>query len=382
MVEAEVWQQLVAAASSFRPGPPVARLHTIESVPSGEIGGDWRKRDSGGALLVILISSGCLLAIAAIVSASAALHWKGGPLGQHSDVVQNRPLWRKVALVLIGVSPLIVMLALGETFRNVLIAMLAMHWGCMLLLPVLYYVIRSHEDPVSRSAALTFYSQFVAEQREDCCRKLLRGFVLGIPLFLGPVLGYYCMRCETFDWFLCVRSFEKPLGAYGLKSYSMNFKLLIIGLYFACVNPIFEELFWRVFLHRELALQELGADLDHRNDEASALLADHSVGERHEEKEEVSPFAELCRPRVHLTFYSEVCRWLVCALYASYHIWPISIIFGALWWLYAVGGFCGLTILGRGFLLLRETPQFGLPATLVAHALVDAAFVVICFVKF
>lgn len=68
-------------------------------------------------------------------------------------------------------------------------------------------------------------------------------------------------------------------------------------------------------------------------------------------------------------------------MYASYHLWPIMGVFRSVWWVYAVLGFFGLMCLGRFLLLLREHPQFGIPAAYVLHVWVDAAFAALALFK-
>jgi len=269
---------------------------------------------------------------------------------------------RALALVGIGLSPLANCVLLGEASEDVLVAMVTMHWGAMLVLPMLYHAVRCSQG--FGPATLEFYRQLCGDHWRDGFQKSLRGTVLGVPIFLGLVAGYLCFRCKTASWLLCIKNFRDPLEEWGFADHSMLFRL-VAALYFTFWNPVIEEFFWRVFLHRELGAAS-GYDLQEKSPD---LADDKGVG----------PWGGLLRDlSACMPGPAAPVRWGVCAMYASYHTWPIKVVFQRIWWVYAVLGFCFLVFLGRLFLVLRENPHFGLPAAYIVHVWVDAGFAVLC----
>uniref|UniRef100_A0A7S2ISH8 Uncharacterized protein n=1 Tax=Zooxanthella nutricula TaxID=1333877 RepID=A0A7S2ISH8_9DINO len=270
--------------------------------------------------------------------------------------------WRALALVLIGFGPLANCVVLGEGSHSVLVAMVSMHWGAMLVPPMLFYLVRSCQG--HGYAALRLYTQACSEVRADAVAKALRGTALGVPTFLLFGVGYLSMRCRTLVWPLCIVNFQDPLEDYGFEVHAMLFRVFA-GVYFTFWNPVIEELFWRVFLHRELG-DALGID---EKEEAALISRDDAT----------APWRSLLRGALGaLPGRGVPLRWGVSALYASYHVWPITIVFVRVTWMYAVGGFLFLMTLGRFFVLLREHRSFGLMAAYVLHVWVDAAFAVLC----
>lgn len=295
----------------------------------------------------------------ATTEASSLLVYKEG------DVA--RPRWRIISLVLIGMSPLASCLVVGENL-GVLFAMVAMHWISMLVLPALYFVARSHEEASFAAATLTFCRRVWDQDLAHSFLKSIRGCVFGMPLFVVLIAGYLSFRCKTFSWALCMRSFEQPLEASGFEPHSMPFRLLS-ALYFTFWNPLIEEFFWRVFLHREVGT-EVGVERIETFEMSDAPWQKLWLG-----------ILEL--PATDASWSSAAVRWGVSLMYASYHTWPMKVLFffNYVGWLHVVAGFLFLVCLGRFFVILRESPDFGLPAAYACHAWVDAAFAVLCLVE-
>lgn len=271
---------------------------------------------------------------------------------------------RVAALVVIGFAPLAICALLGGWFRSVLVAMVAMHWGSMCALPSLYYAV---DASCGRGgAAIRFYARTWRDLQADTEAKVLRGCILGIPVLVAALAGYVAFRCRTYTWALCVGNFNQPIEEFGLAPHSIPFRLLTAA-YFTFWNPAVEEFFWRVFLHHELA-EAAGYDPH----EERHLVAKDGVGPW---RSLLGAVASACPGR------AAPLRWGVSAMYASYHLWPIMGVFRSVWWVYAVLGFFGLMCLGRFLLLLREHPQFGIPAAYVLHVWVDAAFAALALFK-
>jgi hypothetical protein len=348
-----------------------------------EPGWTWQPADTHALLLSCIIGTiGFLCALALLGASILEQRWRQGDkdipteasllVGCHDEMKNQGKTWRIIFLVVVGLSPLFCCFFVGETFHNVLFAMVGMHWICMLVLPALYYALRSHEDASFGSAAVNFYKDLWSRSCRDCFWKTIRGFLLGAPLFVFFIAGYVLFRCKMFSWQMCMRKFEGPLEDAGFAMHSLTFRMLA-ALYFTFWNPLIEEFFWRVFLHRELS-SELGFQAKLSSEASQCpwqILWSGLV--------QVIPS---CSVDETAWASARVC-WGVSLLYASYHTWPMKVLFLAneVWWLHIAIGFFFLVCLGRFFVLLRDTPDFGLPAAYALHAWVDAAFAVLCLCR-
>jgi len=393
-------------------GPASAAPHRPQLVPGrSDDPWEWRRGDTRHLWFYISLAGSCTAVVIAILTACALVHrhrhrdngpgtvdggkgdasGAGGSTRYQSGAAKapaavSRPLWRRVVLMVIGLSPLTMCVLIGGHFHNVLMAMVLIHNGCMLGLSITYYVARSLEEPNSTIATLDFYFGLAGEHSREAGTKACRGLVLGMVVFAAIIISFFVAHCHTAKWSLCVESFERPLEGAGFHGRSMVFKVMA-GLYFTFMNPLYEELFWRVFLHRELSLEcglvapdAAGSDADLADDFGSLAGCGSGGGSVWHS---LLRGALACVPRPANVFSSSVAvRWGVPAMYASYHLWPISVIFRKLWWLYGIGGFCFLVLLGRGLLLLRESRDFGIPAALVLHTAIDAAFVIVCLCEY
>mmetsp|Transcript_25996 Transcript_25996/g.60088 ORF Transcript_25996/g.60088 Transcript_25996/m.60088 type:complete len:370 (+) Transcript_25996:80-1189(+) len=339
-----------------------------------------------GALCVTLVGICLLAAVSLLVYLSRFCDSPGDEEeptvlllhGTKKDV--KKPRLTLLLLLGIGVSPLACCVLIGGSLDSVLAAMFTMHWMFMLLLPLLYYVFLAHV--LGGAQALTptaaFYKALLREERKDLLLRCGRGTLLGLPACVGLVAMYGIGRCRTLQWALCVEDLRVPMEDYGFAKHSMTFRVMG-ALYFSLWNPLIEEFFWRVFLYRELTLSLDGCL-------PGQIL--NSPRDRHQPEE---PWRQLCEdlfglavaPMNSFTQLKADCaanlhRSLVCALYATYHMWPISVLFGSLWWIYGIGGYLFLFCLGRFFLLLRESPGFGIAAAYSVHLWVDAGFAILC----
>lgn len=128
--------------------------------------------------------------------------------------------------------------------------------------------------------------------------------------------------------------------------------LIAAGLYFTFVNPLVEELFWRVFLHKELCL--------------TYLTKEHRLSPTPDTYGTV-PLIQA--PKSHVTsFFSKI---VLSTMYALYHaillIARISPAFGLLGFFF---------LLGFGLALVYTREQLGISASVCLHAAIDAAVVV------
>lgn len=341
----------------------------------------WTQKDSSAALSCLYLACGCS-AVSILAMASALLvERRRSTAARELSIVKVPPSsWaRKVMLSLIGLGPLFTCVSIGRSLENVIAAMVTMHWGAMVLVPSLYCAVQYY---LGYGAAMElFYLGLFDGAMKHSLWKCLRGTVLGVSVFWGTCGGFYLASCKTFRWTLCAHSVRRPLEDYGFLDHSVWFQLLA-AMYFTFANPAFEEFFWRVFLHRELGLA-IGA-----NKQVPAAAVDpDSLLEGGEEAKK--PWTSLVQEAIETIPTSAEqlhtgcsVRWGVSILYASYHAWPIMVLFHKTWWAYAPLGFCFLVALGRFFVMLRENPHFGLPAAYATHAWIDAAFAMVCFSDF
>ena len=190
----------------------------------------------------------------------------------------------------------------------------------------------------------------------------------------------------------------------------------LFALEFTFVNSLLEELFWRIYLHRELGGHTgVTATDPSRYSTASSLFPLFGAGTRtavdsplqHAEVSESSLLknAELHNSVAPTTFVSdddnsgsmrgadssdeggdnsipssmalpasETPKLLLSAYYASYHV--VVMVFFVQWWL-AFLGFLGLVVLGRIFVFCRESEHLGVVTAWGIHAGADAAFCLI-----
>lgn len=189
--------------------------------------------------------------------------------------------------------------------------------------------------------------------------------------------GYYALR-------RVVPNVTDIVGQDGLLGFSLAGKWCI-GIYFSTVNPVLEELFWRVYLHRELGamcdggapapplseLQALAHGLLSDDDAAWGRLPHTSLLAEPRPTDEATglllgggaaPAAR--RPR------SEWSKALASAYYAAYHGVVVSTFVPPLWIGLTVGFlFC----MGRVMVWCREDPGRGLLTAIGMHAGLDAS---------
>jgi len=255
-------------------------------------------------------------------------------------------------LLFVGLAPLICMIIFIEVCFDTLLAMLFMHWGCMLFLPIVYLTF-FHPDDKPLSAQLKVYMGMLVEEfKTGPSMRLFLGCLLGIFMLIIGLAFVALMSCRLFRWPLCIGNLTRHSRLYGL-GYSLPF-LISTSVYFSLINPTFEELFWRVFLHREIGKVVCPANLPDLKDLDS--------------EEEPQPH-QLC---------NECGRWLVSVLYASYHVVPVRFLVATsrAWWigvLFGVGTVLCMSVLGRILVWARESPSLGIIGAWAIHVWVDIA---------
>jgi len=259
--------------------------------------------------------------------------------------------------VAVGLFPLMLVQSLAAA-GNLLLAMGAMHAG-MVALPLL--VILASEAAVRdwyRTSGLATVTSFTGAQ-------LLRGAAAGVVSAAVFAVGFHFIECRWgaplsgvpgFD-LICVHGLTRELidsgfrGVAGMDTASLPVMLAFCA-YFCTVNPFLEELFWRVFLHKEV------------------------------EEPAGSESAKLVAP-CELPAVPELWRWVISLLFASYHfavIYAIAVPVTAApmgFPLQAAAAVAGLVVFGRACVHMRETPEWGLWAAMLWHVGVDAGVCVV-----
>eukprot|EP01069_Polyplicarium_translucidae_P004991 Polyplicarium_translucidae@DN2699_c0_g1_i1.p2 len=337
-----------------------------------------------------------------------------------------------------------------------------MHWIGMIPLPFLYIKwVRSRAyDPTrvedhspenfsfverDRPSRFAFYwkvIQRVVEQERSCGRLTLALRGLFFLLFTLPVpVGCMIAQCGTgASWLLCFSpaSLHQNLLQLGLDK--PLWQLYALAVYFGMINPVVEEIFWRVFVVQEFGcaffgrrLDALGVDEDSRGvsrqltetgavndvDEGSGFSdatrefrddddancestsaseagdddLPHPVGDtqgsrpaRHTRLVGCADCKGACDSEpdaesLNGFVLTEVGSWICCGLYASYHVVVVWFMFHSIAW--SVFGFAMLTILGRILLFCRTSPKLGIVTAVVLHVGVDlGAIISICAIFF
>lgn len=121
--------------------------------------------------------------------------------------------------------------------------MFLMHWVSMVPIVLMYTWLRQG------SSSLLWYSAYLKSQDYRS--------IIGIPSLLlltgtmGVIVAYILSTCRFHDWRLCVGRIDSTLADYGFENMSKA-QIIMSAVYFCIMNPIIEELFWRVFMHREI----------------------------------------------------------------------------------------------------------------------------------
>lgn len=162
--------------------------------------------------------------------------------------------WRISFLLLIALGPFICMLLFVSFLRNIAAAMLVMHWVCMLGFPAVYVHLASD--------GWAYYVHVYRCQGPPARRWRRQGpwalgaLILGaIVLYSGfMVLSIFVRNLSSINLLKEIRErvLDRGLDCPLWASFSL-------GIYFILLNPLIEELFWRVFLYRELGAGLFGS---------------------------------------------------------------------------------------------------------------------------
>ena len=156
---------------------------------------------------------------------------------------------------------------------------------------------------------------------------------------------YYPMRCDYYDWALCVDSRSIVSMIY---KWAGTIPIPLLASYFCIVNPLAEEWFWRCFLPLRSSLFKV------------RLLADMEGGYGSIDQSHSSPSTLSSKHLILISF-----------AYSSYHI--------AIFWymagiVFAIEG--GIAVFALGLIFGKVAEKNGVFASAVLHAVVDSAVVV------
>ena len=266
----------------------------------------------------------------------------------------HRP-WLISKLTVIGFLPLLTVSICIFVGRNLFIAMFVMHWVAMII-PILLYT-----AVMERQAGLKWYASFLLSQT------LFRHFGWYLLLFLlgalATISGYILLSCRLTQWD-GIGTVDSHIAEYGFQD-APGALLIACAIYFPTVNPIVEEIFWRVFMLREIGRPTFQA-FSELSGEEGELLTNESGSEAfqhqgYDQRTWIVPW--------YMRIYAS-------ALYASYHTLIVGLFFGGV--LYGTLSFFCLTGLGLllGHLFLRSSDDQGFYRTVFLHAGIDAGVVI------
>ena len=260
------------------------------------------------------------------------------------------PSWGFLRIIILGLFPAAVVALSMFVGRNIFVAMFVMHWTAMVIVPVgfLYYIHGKTE--------IRWYMDYIRQQ------ELLPDWRICVGLlFLGclvPLLSYMVDSCRTLSWHFCVGRVDENLAKYGFEDASKGL-IIACAVYFPIVNPIIEELFWRVFMDREYTLQSPKLSDD---DEASYLVENGDAASLIK-----STNSQYIPISVKLVFSS---------LYSSYHTMVVGVFLGGVQ--YGILAFFCIAGLGLIFqyIFSASDPKRGFFRAVFLHIGIDAGVVI------
>jgi hypothetical protein len=272
-----------------------------------------------------------------------------------------------------------------------------MHWVCMVFFSLIFrYGYRG------RSGA-PYYRKYLYEVVWSSPHKL-RNACFGL-LAMGAVavvfvLTFGLARCQTLEWGFCVHQFSDQLKVYGF--YDISFQNLIpLAVYFCTVNPVIEEFFWRLFLHREIGqlfyrLSQFDETTQSGGQVIYGALPDRDLELPENRQKNTLETSVVLNETTHETsgifdktsveyaFEAEVSecgKLLVSFMYATYHMVVVGSILDS--WIFSTFSLFGLLVLGRLCLFFRENPEnFGMVGAVLFHVGMDVGVVAVFAIQY
>ena len=254
-------------------------------------------------------------------------------------------------VTLCGLLPAAIVAVSMFAAHNVFVAMFLMHWIAMLpiILAVTYWT--------KGRDGLSWYREYLSQQEFMPTMWTCVGlFVSGAGIV---VASYIVGSCRTAQWGLCVGKVNENIAEYGFRDAPLAL-VIICALYFPIINPIIEELYWRVFMDREYTLGEESIQGQQKPEEVATLVEASSLSPKLATVAQV-PF-----------FY----RLLFSSLYASYHTMVVGVFLGGV--LFGILAFFALTSLGLifQFIFNSSSPRQGYIRAVFLHIGVDLGVVI------
>jgi hypothetical protein len=271
--------------------------------------------------------------------------------------IPNPGLWR---IIFVGLLPAVVVALSMFVGHNIFIAMFVMHWSSMIPVPLaLTYFIHG-------KAEIRWYIEYVKQQ------KFLSDWRICLMLLtvgtLVPVLGYMADSCKTAQWHFCVGAVDDNLAQYGFKDAP---KALIIAcaVYFPIVNPIIEELFWRVYMDREYTFSACLATREGAEDESLHLMENGASMDNNSDT--ILPTKSTKSNEIPLYV-----KLIFSSLYSSYHTMVVGVFLGGVQ--YGILAFFGIGALGLLFQYIFSVSdnRSGFGRAVCFHVGIDAGVVI------
>jgi membrane protease YdiL (CAAX protease family) len=272
-------------------------------------------------------------------------------------VDDNAPEFVCLSAAIVGCGPTFAVVIWGLALHEMIAAMLIMHTIAMICSPLLHiWLLRGN----SREVCEHYWQQSTVDFRNGWPHFLSR-FTAGLIAWVViAIVGFgisLLATCRAMSWEFCVHNMWPNLDRYGIdEDYPLSY-LYLIGAYFVVVNPIIEEIFWRVWL-----LGEFGATLFKQK--VSDLDVEDPLNPPNQIDYTVSAGV------------SEKGQWLGAAQYAFYHFFVVGVLLN---WYWATAGFFGLTVLGRVLSYVKEHRHGGVLLAVLIHSGVDFVVIAVMF---
>jgi hypothetical protein len=243
--------------------------------------------------------------------------------------MQVHPL---VILTLIGLLPATAVSLSMFLGHNLFLAMFVMHWAAIAFTVIAYTAV------TGGLSGLRWYIRYlVAQQLKSVLWFCIIFFFAGI---LVVVSGYISASCRLNEWRYCVGDVDDNIAKYGFQD-AQTWLLIVSLIYFPLMNPLLEELFWRVFMMRAAGFFPDESSQRESDEEIGLIRGENGTSRLLSETLKTVPFSV---------------RLLLSALYASYHTVVVGVFLGGI--VYGVASFFMVTALGLIFFVLFSTFAF------------------------
>ena len=257
-----------------------------------------------------------------------------------------------------GLLPATIVAISMFAIHNLFVAMFLMHWFAMVPIIVLFSYLSKHKED------MWWYVRYLAMQEVKSIIVSFFGlFTLGCVV---PVLSYMAASCRTAEWGLCIGPVTDNIAEFGFKE-APTWLIVACAIYFPVVNPLIEEMFWRVCMNHE---SRFASEEDSR--EESATLIEEGVLSRSSDPDSIVGVPK----EINLHVACWPLRILFSVLYASYHTMVVGVFLGGV--RFGILAFFLLTALGLIFqeIFAINTSTQGFYKAVFFHIGVDLGVVI------